>query len=187
MMSKKPNKQNILVIAALFIVFVVPLIIAFYMYNHDIRWSNKTTNHGELLKPMIAIDALRIEDTKGQKISRADLHRIWWLLYFTNEPCEQVCKENLYKMQQVRLALGPKQEKLKCFVVALGSNNNDKLNNELKSTYTSIQLLNIYKRHSTIQYQSLYLVDPMGNLMMRYPENAEPKGILKDLKRLIHE
>jgi len=30
-----------------------------------------------------------------------------------------------------------------------------------------------------------YLVDPLGNLMMSYPADAAPKGMLKDLKRLL--
>jgi hypothetical protein len=32
---------------------------------------------------------------------------------------------------------------------------------------------------------SVYLVDPLGNLMMRYPEGADGKRMLKDLRRLL--
>ena len=32
---------------------------------------------------------------------------------------------------------------------------------------------------------SVYLVDPLGNLMMRYPQNMNPKGMLTDLKKLL--
>jgi hypothetical protein len=32
----------------------------------------------------------------------------------------------------------------------------------------------------------IYLIDPMGNLMMRFPENLEPRKMSDDIKRLLH-
>jgi len=32
---------------------------------------------------------------------------------------------------------------------------------------------------------AIYLVDPLGNLMMRFPPDLEPKSLLKDLKHLL--
>jgi hypothetical protein len=32
----------------------------------------------------------------------------------------------------------------------------------------------------------IYLVDPIGNVMMRFPENADPSEMVDDLKRLLH-
>lgn len=184
---KKISRQNLMVIIALFIVFVFPMIIAFYMFNNDIRFTNKTTNHGELLKPMLAIDSLQLVNSSKQKITRNTLHRTWGLIYFSNQSCTELCQQNLYKMQQVRLALGAKQNKLQCFIATPNSFRDPKLEEVLKNNYPTIQNIIVTKENPNIQFQSLYLVDPMGNIMMRYDENAEPKGILKDLKRLIHE
>ncbi len=38
---------------------------------------------------------------------------------------------------------------------------------------------------STSPTDGFYLVHPLGNLMMRYDTNADFKGILKDLERLL--
>ena len=32
---------------------------------------------------------------------------------------------------------------------------------------------------------SLYVVDPLGNLMMRFDTRGDPKGLLEDLKKLL--
>lgn len=184
---KRVTRQNMLTMAALILVFAGPMILAFYMYNNNVRWSNKTTNHGELIKPMIAIDSLKLSDEKQHMITSRDLHRKWWLMYVSDQPCQELCQENLYKMQQIRLALNAKQNKLQCFVVTPRTLQDSKLQEALKNTFTTIRRLFITEQNKTIQFQSLYIVDPLGNIMMRYTENAEPKDILKDLKHLISE
>ena len=35
------------------------------------------------------------------------------------------------------------------------------------------------------RFQRIYISDPLGNLMMSYPPDINPKGILKDLKKLL--
>ena len=36
-----------------------------------------------------------------------------------------------------------------------------------------------------IEAQRLYIIDPLGNLMMSYPPDINPRGIMKDLKKLL--
>jgi cytochrome oxidase Cu insertion factor (SCO1/SenC/PrrC family) len=42
-----------------------------------------------------------------------------------------------------------------------------------------------FKSYSDFESESIYLIDPYGNLMMQYKKGTNPSGIIKDLERLI--
>jgi hypothetical protein len=35
------------------------------------------------------------------------------------------------------------------------------------------------------QSEHIYIVEPLGNVMLRFPVDPDPKGIMKDLKQLL--
>jgi hypothetical protein len=41
------------------------------------------------------------------------------------------------------------------------------------------------QRSGSLNSDRIYLIDPLGNLMMFYAADAKPKGMLEDMKRLL--
>jgi cytochrome oxidase Cu insertion factor (SCO1/SenC/PrrC family) len=146
--------------------------------------------HGKLISPVISIGAI-----KAKEISTMDevvIEKKWVLVFIQNNLCNEFCKERLYQVRQIRLALGEDRDKVDRLVIFNQINNL----NELKDSYSGQKFID----QSFMNYQGLvkkfndsyadkknpiFLLDPYGFLMMQYPEGTEPKGIIKDIERLI--
>jgi len=46
-------------------------------------------------------------------------------------------------------------------------------------------IVNAFKTNPELKADSIYLIDPYGNLMMQYKNGTKPTGIIKDIERLI--
>lgn len=84
----------------------------------------------------------------------------WRMIYVNDGTCNQPCKTMLYDLHQIQKALGKDSER----VLVLSVNGKD-----------------IKKLESN----RVYLVDPLGNLFMYYPNTTDPMNILKDMKHVL--
>src|SRR5687768_12483589 len=104
MMRKFWHKYSILI--TLFVLFVTPLLAAIFAYQHGKHWINKTTNYGTFIQPPLSMSQLGFIKPNGAPLTSDNGSNVWLLVYLTENDCMQDCQKNLYKMRQVRLALG---------------------------------------------------------------------------------
>jgi hypothetical protein len=167
-------------------VFAAPVIAAYLRYH---LWPPQARmNYGELL-PLapLADEALKTVDGKAFRASA--LKGKWILLQVDSGHCAADCENKLMIMRQVRLALGKDQDRIeRAWLV----DDDAAVRAELEAQHSGIHvvrgggsaLLRQLERGNGAR-EHLYVVDPLGNLMMRYPKHPDTKRMLRDLNRLL--
>jgi cytochrome oxidase Cu insertion factor (SCO1/SenC/PrrC family) len=190
-MSLSQKNKGKLTLIGIFLLFFIPIITSWYLvFYTDFMHDAQGIQHGKLISPVISIGAI-----KAKEISTMDevvIEKKWVLVFIQNNLCNEFCKERLYQVRQIRLALGEDRDKVDRLVIFNQINDL----NELKDSYSGQKFID----QSFMNYQGLvkkfndsyadkknpiFLLDPYGFLMMQYPEGTEPKGIIKDIERLI--
>jgi hypothetical protein len=193
------------VVSALALLFIAPVVIAFILY-YGVGWSPVArVNHGELVNPPVPLPELALPRADGAAASgaspaiRGDAPRIlfkgkWTLLYLGAGDCSAGCRTDLYNTRQVRAALGADRERVQRVFLAQGTccdfewlhlQQPDLLTVQAGTAAAPLTAILEHAGRSAAVADRVYLIDPLGNLMMLYAADARPKGMLEDLKKLL--
>ena len=195
-MALNKGQRSLLIMAA---IFIGPMLLAYVLVINMNNFGDfKTKNHGELFtpaRPLQDIDLTTIND-EGFKLS--DLRSKWVMVYIGAATCDKICSENLYKMRQSRLAQGGELKRIKRLYISIDGKPANSLQTVL-SEHKGLEV--VYGSDSQIQQVlkqfdltrqtvanetvGMFIVDPLGNLVMRYPTGFEAKGLVKDLSHLL--
>jgi cytochrome oxidase Cu insertion factor (SCO1/SenC/PrrC family) len=148
------------------------------------------TNYGELIaqQPLPALDA-RLQD--GTPFDLRTLRGKWVMLNVDAAACEADCRQRLWQMRQLRLATGKDAERIeRVFLVTDGAPLETMLMREHDGTHflrgDRAQLAAVFTPAAGARMEDhVYLVDPLGNLMLRWPRDADPQRMKKDLQKLL--
>lgn len=175
--ENSPQKRSRWILMLLVAFFVAPLAAALYMNSTWTNWQPKaTTNFGSLVRPVLPLpDAL--PDIGAGQIPP------WQLLLPVTGSCEQACAAELEKLLRVRRALGPHADKL-AMVLVPSKPEHEPIGGARHWTGGYALLDKALKRRQ-VPIDGIYLVDPLGNLMMSYTRPVDSSGLRKDLDRLI--
>ena len=109
-----------------------------------------------------------------------------------NEECNELCQENLYQIRQIRLAIGRDQDKLERLIISSTKLDWTSYRKDFPgqkfidvSMSNFDKIINTFTSNQELKRNSIYLIDPYGNLMMQYKKGTKPNGIIKDIERLI--
>lgn len=119
-----------------------------------------------------------------------DLHGKWVLLTIDSGNCDEACQRKLYFMRQVRLVQGKEMHRIeRLWLINDETKPAANLIKDFDGTYfvsaQDSEMLNLVEVED-VQTKHIYLIDPLGNLMMRFPENVDGTKMGHDLKRLLH-
>ncbi|MDA8364242.1 MAG: SCO family protein [Gammaproteobacteria bacterium] len=177
-------------------VFFLPQIIAYLLYYGGWR-SHSLVNHGQLIQPARPIGDVRLQSLDGKTFPFSALRGKWLMVYFGSSSCDSACVQDLYKMRQVRIAQGGNATRLRRLFVVTANRNLDHLHAILQyypgmrvvvgppAAVASLAGQFAIDGNLPDRLNRIYIVDPLGNLMMSYPPDADPEGIRKDLVRLL--
>jgi hypothetical protein len=173
------RQRKILIGVAL--MFFAPLGLAFYLYYGSNSWRpGHRVNSGELVQP-------------PRPLNEKFLIGKWTMLYVQQGRCDDECRRHLYDSRQVRTALDRDMTRVQrvfiadadcCDLPALREAHPD-LIIRTPATDDATWLSQLPTREGATNSHRLYLIDPLGNLMMYYAPEARPKGMLEDMKRLL--
>jgi hypothetical protein len=161
-------KAKLLLIAA---VCVAPAALAWLVYLSG--WSLGTRgNYGELLPPR-PVNGRPLEALRGR----------WVLVSFDASACDAYCEKKLYFMRQARRAQGKEMGRIeRLWLLTDGGKPRPELLAAIEDTHVAsfgpAGFPGNVREH-------IYVVDPLGNLMMRFPKDPDPSRIIKDLQRLL--
>jgi cytochrome oxidase Cu insertion factor (SCO1/SenC/PrrC family) len=187
-------------LVGLALLFFAPLAVSFYLYYGPVNWRpTNHVNHGDLIDPARPLPAVALPLAKpdgADSSSAPDLLRSkWTLLYVGDGSCPDGCRRELYNTRQVRFALNRDMERVQRIFLATGhccdwqylhAEQPDLVTLlETRETAALIALLPRYGDVPAAAADRVYIIDPLGNLMMSYAPTAPPKGMLTDLKRLL--
>jgi len=184
-------RQNRIIIIALVLVFVLPVVSAWYLvFFTDAFRNGDSTGHGNLIDPPRLLPNEKLSG--GKQGADQSLHGKWTLLALADGACGETCRENLYRMRQIRLATGKDLNRVQRVLIY---KNLDNEKNAIASEYPGqlfLSLLDVEQEFKAALFrdygssdQGLFLVDARGYLMMYYPYETDPSDIIKDLKRLL--
>lgn len=171
-------------------VFVVPLLIAIAMYLlRDHMPTMNTVSHGELIHPAEPIQAIEILLQNKTIITLNELKGKWTYLVYAPTGCHLQCEANLFKLRQSKAATGREINRIQSVLLL----NDQPLNSEIASRNQKILIGQLKKLElesesgvdKELTKEMIYLLDPHGNMMMKYDLTATSKGILKDIKKLL--
>lgn len=212
MVQQGKHRHSIYVILVIFLLFLIPLTLALILYLEKITLGKNTTNHGKLIVPPFSITKFDLYNSKGQllknQIAKKTIQQAvpnnrrtdgkWLMLFLYSNPCEQECQQGLYKMRQIRLATGKNRDRVaRAILTYRGKSLDRKLTRLLSTEYKGTRHLIVSKNQferivndnahvpNANKQGTLYLVDPLGNIMMLYKPNAKAKGIFKDIQKLL--
>jgi cytochrome oxidase Cu insertion factor (SCO1/SenC/PrrC family) len=177
----------------LLLVFMVPLLVATVLYFfHGSLPMPRLKTHGILINPARPLERFTAQTLAGKPLSLDDIRGKWTLVYVAGDKCDLYCEANLFKTRQVRLALGENIGRVQRLYLVIDRHT---LNN-LPSILSEHPRMTVAAIDKTVQPTltevlgkapegQVYIIDPLGNVMMRYPPNATSKGMIKDLKHLL--
>ena len=178
----------------LFAVFFGPLFFAMWLFYVPNNWLNSSKqNHGILINPAQPLEEFELSALDGDSWNHELFQGKWTLLYIGDETCDLYCEANLFKMRQVRLTLGRDSQRVQRKYLGLHKHQSTKAIVKIFSKYPSMQVAwfdapMIYQtlpQLKKLPLHQIYVIDPLGNLMMWYSKDATSKGMKKDLKRLL--
>jgi cytochrome oxidase Cu insertion factor (SCO1/SenC/PrrC family) len=187
------DKQRQVGRSKLFIVLaicVAPLLASYFTY-YVIKPQSRT-NYGTLLDPRTyPMPALASTALDGTALSLEAYKGKWLMLQVNDADCQDACRKRLYDMRQLRAAQGKEMERIERVWLIT----DDKpLDTVLMREYDGMRHVRVTRQAlqawlpveaGTELADHIYLVDPLGNLMMRYPKDADPNKIKKDLVKLL--
>jgi hypothetical protein len=109
----------------------------------------------------------------------------WVLVQFDAGACDAACERKLYFMRQVRRAQGREMPRVaRLWLVTDGATPAPALLTAIEGTVVAPAGAAAWPAEGAVT-DHIYLVDPLGNLMMRFPRDPDPARVIKDLNRLL--
>ncbi|MEM7503688.1 MAG: hypothetical protein AAF417_16675 [Pseudomonadota bacterium] len=191
MTDRSPNqprgRAKLVLLAA---VFLAPLAAAVWLYlaNPGLAPAGRT-NAGTLLEPIVNLDsesglhgvpALATDDVQGR-----------WLLIFASETaCDEACRNELYRMRQARLMLGNDMQRVvRVFLHGEIGPDTVWLSEQHAGLITisnkGLAAVLTRKRPANAGSGGLFLVDPLGNLVMHFAADLDPQDMVSDIEHLL--
>lgn len=172
-------------------------VIASYLSYFVIKPEGRS-NYGSLIAPTRSMPALdlahALATVDGKTLASASLKGQWLLLVVAPSSCDAACEKRLYMQRQLREMLGREKDRLdKIWLVTDAGAIASPLAAAMSSA-PATQVLRADRAALAAWLQPepghaledhLYLVDPMGEWMMRMPAQADPVRVKRDLERLL--
>lgn len=180
-----------LILLGVALVFIIPILVSWYLvFFSDFKKGDGGTQKGELISPVIPLGEPEVFNLKSKTIE--SINGKWTLLFFVENECNQLCEDKLYQLRQIRLALGKDRDKVDRLLVSknkqqwsqyTNSFNGQKYIDPTSRDYNG--LIKKFNDYADLDLKATYLIDPYGFLMMKYPQDDNPMGTIKDIERLI--
>jgi hypothetical protein len=188
--ENKENKKTLgrWKMLGILLVCAAPVFLSYFMY-YVVRPDGRT-NYGSLLSPIVDASKLNIKvDEKPTTL--AALKGKWLMVIVGPSTCDDACAERLYLARQVRETTGREKERIELvwLVTDIG-----KPAQKLLDAYPSVKRVTaeIDAIGAVLPVESgasvtahTYIVDPLGNVIMRFPAKPDPSKMKKDMSKLL--
>ena len=169
-------------------VFVLPFVIGSGLFWSG--WHPENVRiHGELIQPPHPLPQTGLHRPDGKPIPTSELHGRWLLVVPAADPCSSpYCQQTLQQLQQLQLALGKEQSRVQRVLIGKGTS----FAAATQQRFPGLVVVTAGGVEGAAWNQTLdgfkpavFIVDPFGNLMMRYADPIDMRGVLKDVERLL--
>ena len=186
MSADTPSRNNRSMIWLVGAVCIAPFILSFVAY---FLWQPQgRVNYGDLLTS-VAVPSVRLALTGGEPFDFTRVRGKWAYLTVDSGQCDEYCARKLWIMRQVRLTQGKNMERIeRVWLIDDGRRPEAAILKDFDGTWnvnaTGADVLAGFPADGA-RRDHIYLIDPLGNVVLRYPRNADPSRMRKDLERLL--
>ncbi len=185
--ARRRGRQVLLIIAAM---FLLPVVVAFAMYYGKLWRPAGSASKGELIQPARPLEFAGLRHADGSAAGADVFAGKWTLIYIGDGACDADCRTALVFGRQSRLALNNEMTRVQRVFLATG---NCCAKDYFAAEQPGLIALDasapearaLLAQFPAEQRNSLYIVDPLGNLMMRHDAANTSKALLTDLKKLL--
>ncbi len=171
-------------------VCAAPMLASYFTYF--VIKPGAATNYGTLLDPRLyPMPSLDSQDLQGKPVSLDAYKGKWQMLQVDSAACDAQCQKKLLDMRQLRTAQGKGMERIERVWLITDK---QAIDPRLLAGIEGTRLLQVdaarlqawlpVEPNGALR-DHIYLIDPLGNLMMRYPKNADANKMKKDLGKLL--
>lgn len=178
--------------AAVVALFAGPVLLAVAWYSLVPQTAPAAAAHGTLIDPARPLEPFELATSDPARgYSLEDLRGQWTLVHVIGEQCSAGCRERLYFTRQIHTALGKDQGRVQRLALAsLGTDTaglDAVLDEHPRLTVLAAGPGDPLRRQlpDDVDVRTVLLIDPLGNLMLRFDADVEPDGILEDLEKLL--
>jgi len=189
------RKTNYMPLWILIVVTALPIAGAWLYYAFYDYLPHGGGNNGDLITPVRPIGQFDLKSLDGRPYDARIFQGKWTLVTVGASACGEACRNNMYLIRQIRLATDKDRERVQRLFIL---DDTDRLEDFLPRLvdYEGMAVATGDRQSLDAFYAILddgrgqvldriYIVDPLGNYMMSYPQGMDPELILKDLKRLL--
>ena len=190
---EKVNKSTSAGRRKLFTVLAVcaaPIILSYFTY-YVIQPTGRT-NYGVILDPRLHPMPKLGSSLLGGEPKELDAYKgKWIMLQVDSGTCAEACQKKLYDMRQLRLIQGKEMDRVeRVWLIS----DDQPVDNVLIRAFDGVHMLkvNVNTLKSWLPLEAdtqlqdhIFMIDPLGNLMMRFPKNADPEKMKKDIAKLL--
>lgn len=173
--------------------FLAPVAVAFYLYYSG--WQAEgDVSHGNLITPARPLPEVSLLGPDGAKSPQVFQGK-WSLIYLGDGSCNEQCRRSLYVMRQVRVALNQNMDRVQRVFLYRGDCCEQPYFDDEQRGLIALdldsdrgpELKDAFESPTTADDLSarIWVADPHGNLMMSYPSDTDPRGMIADLKKLL--
>lgn len=186
--SRARGRRNFLLLAAM---FLVPVFVVFAMYYGDLWSPSGSSAKGELVHPARPLEFGGLRQSDGSAAGIDLFQGKWSLLYIGDGACDTECRTALTYGRQTRIAVGKDLDRVQRVFITTGNCCDRQYLDDEQPGLLTLDASSDEARALLAQFPgdrrvSLYIVDPLGNLMMRHDATQViNKDLLSDLKKLL--
>lgn len=177
-------------------VFVTPILLGTLLFFNLERlgFEKGSVNYGTLVQPAFPAQVHDLMLDNKTALRETTLAKKWTMLYIEPEECDKACLARLLLIKRVRILMNEQMRRVRTVLVsseevsALISKkeNPDLVLTQLDMSPANIGVSSFIKQYPELDKTPIYLLDPMGNLMMYYPQvDPDAKKMIKDLQKLL--
>jgi hypothetical protein len=173
----------------LILVFVLPFTTAVLLHFFDIKPGGKS--YGNLIQPPKSLQIPVLTDVQGKAFKPEQWNKIWSIVTLDAAGCLAPCVDRIHILKQVHVSMNKDIDRVQR-VLLVHADIGLQAYTDIQKKYPDLIILAGEKADMAKfaaefdeKQDAVFLVDPLGNLMMSYPEKFEPKGMRKDLMRLL--
>ncbi len=188
--SKQQQHRGRWKLLAVILVCAAPIILSYLMY-YVVKPEGRT-NYGDILDPrQHPMPELAVTDLEGKPATLKAFEGKWIMLNVDGGACDENCNRQLYEMRQLRTAQGKEMNRVERVWLIT---DDVAVPDQVKTDYEGTHMLRVdadaikgwlpVEAGATVK-DHIYMIDPLGNLMMRWPKDADPNRMKRDIGKLL--
>jgi cytochrome oxidase Cu insertion factor (SCO1/SenC/PrrC family) len=172
------------------IIFALPALLALTVFMLRDQLNLTSKSEGFLLTPPLALEMLQLTTVDNAPVKADTFANHWWLIYLTPPSCTDECGTQNAKLRSVYLALTKNMSRVQRIMLA---QENALTPEQLQQAAADKPLLiekianpeYLLSNCSVATNEGLFIMDPLGNIMLCYAPQQEAHAILQDIEKLL--